>query len=158
MSVPIFSYTWNRGGSRAGINPHVIWRIPSISDTNACDEGMNTSQRNIEYLNNNTATYHSRVERTAYMATMVNKNFVSSTSVAQAIIEFITRDLMSTHIVSEDASAAAKYAINCQDTDIIVDKRKLNARQKSNVFDKLWAKMAEMVERRVNDRRHGELL
>ncbi len=28
MSVPMFHYTWTWGGSRAGINPHVIWRVP----------------------------------------------------------------------------------------------------------------------------------
>jgi hypothetical protein len=28
MTVPIFSYTWSRGGSLAGVIPHVIWRVP----------------------------------------------------------------------------------------------------------------------------------
>ncbi len=28
MSDPILSYTWSRGGSRAGVNPHIIWRVP----------------------------------------------------------------------------------------------------------------------------------
>jgi len=32
MSVPIFHYTWSWGGSRAGVNPHVIWRVPPLSE------------------------------------------------------------------------------------------------------------------------------
>ena len=44
-----------------------------------------------------------------------------------------------------------------QNTDIIVDMRKLNAHPKSDTFDKLWVKMAEFVEGRVCDRRHGAL-
>ena len=92
------------------------------------------------------------------MAAVVNTNFVSSTVVAHAIFEFITRDLMSTNFVNENASASGMYAIDCQDSDILIDMRKLNARPKSNVLDKFGAKMPEMVEGRVNDRRHGELL
>jgi hypothetical protein len=82
MFVPIFHYTWSWGGSRAGVNPHVIWRIPPLSDKEARDEGMNTSQKNIEYLNKNTSLYHSRVEHTAFMPVVVNKNFVCSIVVA----------------------------------------------------------------------------
>ena len=42
-----------------------------------------------------------------------------------------------------------------------MDMRKLNARPKHknyNTFDQFWAKMAEMVEGRVNDRRHGKFI
>ena len=120
---------------------------------------MNTSQRNIEYLKKNTTVYHSRAERSAYMAAVVNKSFVSSTAAAHAIFEFITGDRMATTCVTqEDAVEAARYALNCPDNDIIVDMRRLNARPKGDAFDKLWAKMSELVEGRVNDRRHGDTL
>ena len=55
LSFPIFHYTWTWGGSRAGVNPHVIWRVPPLSDKEARDTGMITCQRNIEYLKKNTA-------------------------------------------------------------------------------------------------------
>jgi hypothetical protein len=86
------------------------------------------------------------------------QNFVSSTTAAQAIYEFIIGDVISTDFSSAEASEGARYALNCQNTDIIMDMRKLNARPKSNIFDKFCAKMAEIVEERVCDRRHGELV
>ena len=88
---------------------------------------------------------------------IVNKDFVCSTAAAQAIFEFITGDKMSTTCVTQEASAAAaRDALNCPDCDVIVDMRRLNARPKSDAFDKFWAKMGEVVEGRVNDRRHGD--
>ena len=113
---------------------------------------MINSQKNIDFLKNNTAVYHTRAERSAYLAVVVNKNFVSSTVAAQAIFEFITGDQLATDLFSEDAASAAKFALNCQDSDIIVDMRKLNARPKHNTFDQFWAKMTEMIEGRVSDR------
>jgi hypothetical protein len=50
MSVPIFNYTWSRGGSRAGVNPHVIWRVPLNSEQEQRAVGLRTSQNNIDYL------------------------------------------------------------------------------------------------------------
>jgi len=87
---------------------------------------------------------------------VVNRNVVSITAVAQAIFEFITGDQMDAHLASEVKIEAARYSLNCQDSDIIVDMRKLNARTKHNTFEMIWAKMVEMVEGRVIDRRHGE--
>jgi hypothetical protein len=96
------------------------------------------------------------VERSTYLAALVNGNFVSNTTAAKAIFEFITGDQLSIDLLSEDVTNAASFALNCQDSDIIVDMRKLNARPKHNTFDQFWAKMAEMIEGRVSDRRHGE--
>jgi hypothetical protein len=119
---------------------------------------MIKSQINIDLLNKNTALYRSRAERSAYLATVVNKSFISSTSAAQALYEFVTGDFMpSSSMLSPDSLAAAKFALNCQDPDIIVDLRKLNGRPKNQLFDPFWAKMAEVVEGRVDDRRHGKL-
>jgi hypothetical protein len=157
MSSPIFSYTWARGGSRAGVNPQVIWRVPLEAQKKERDKGMTKSQINVDYLNRNTSIYRSRAERSAYMATVVNKNFINSTAVAQALYEFVTGDLLPLSSMSTDAIAASRYALNCQDPDIIVDLRKLNGRPKNALFDPFWAKMAVIVEGRVDDRRHGEL-
>jgi hypothetical protein len=38
----------------------------------------------------------------------------------------------------------------------MIDMRKLNGRVNNALFDPLWAKMAVVVEGRVDDRRHGE--
>ncbi len=43
---------------------------------------------------------------------------MSITTAAQAIFEFITGDKLETHLLSEDAASAARYALNCQDSDI----------------------------------------
>ena len=48
MSEPILSYTWARGGSRAGVSPHVIWRNPLKSEKQKRDEGLKYSQNNID--------------------------------------------------------------------------------------------------------------
>ena len=92
------------------------------------------------------------------MATVVNKNFINSTADAQALYEFVTGDLLPLSTMSTNAIAASRYALNCQDPDIIVDLRKLNGRPKNALFDPFWAKMVVIVEERVDDRRHGELL
>ena len=49
MSDPIFSFTWSRGGSRAGVNPHVIWRVPIKSEQEQRAESLRKSQNNIDY-------------------------------------------------------------------------------------------------------------
>jgi hypothetical protein len=101
--------------------------------------------------------YRSREERSAYLATVVNKNFINSTTAAQALHEFVTGDLMSSTSLSQDVIAASRYALNCQDPDIIVDFKKLNGRPKNELFDSFRAKMVVVVEGRVDDRRHGEI-
>jgi hypothetical protein len=92
------------------------------------------------------------------MATVVNQHFVCGKAAAQVMFEFIIGDHMPNDAIGADSEAAARYALNSQDDDIIVDLRKLNARPKDPLFDKFWAKMATVVEGRVDDRRHGELM
>jgi len=57
------------------------------------------------------------------MATMINKNFVSSKAAAHALYEFITGDAMPIITLGTEAIAAARFALNCQDSDIIIDPR-----------------------------------
>ncbi len=64
---------------------------------------------------------------------------------------------MSPNFVSPDSLTSTRFALNCQDPHIIVDLRHLNGRPKNIQFDQFWEMMSEMVEGRVNDRRHGEL-
>jgi hypothetical protein len=141
MSCPVFIYTWARGGSRTGVNPQVIWRVPLQPNTGERDEGMMKSQNNIDFLKTNTAIYRSRAELSAYLATVVDKNFINSTADAQALYEFVTGDLMPSNSLSQDAIATSRYALNCQDPNIIVDFRKLNGRPKNELFDPFWAKV-----------------
>ena len=91
------------------------------------------------------------------MATVVTKHFISSKAAAHALFEFITGDAMPKSTLSTNAIATARFALNCQDPDIIVDLRKLNARVTNDLFDPFWAKMAVVVEGRGDDRRHGEM-
>jgi len=94
----------------------------------------------------------------SYLATVVNKNFIKNTTDAQALYdEFITGYLMPSNSLSQDAIATSRYAPNCQDSDIIVDLRKFNGRQKHELFNPFWAKMVVVVEGRVDERWHGEL-
>ena len=118
---------------------------------------MTQSRNNLEYLKKNTPIYHSRAERATYRATIINKSFVSNVSAAQAMYELINGDLMPSNTLSFDALTAARFALNFQDPEIIIDLRKLNARPKNDLFDPFWAKMAVVVERRVNDGRHGTI-
>ena len=90
------------------------------------------------------------------MSTVVNTNFISSTAAAQAVYEFITGNVMPKSSFGSEALATARFALNYQDPDIIVDMRKLNARVTNDLFDPFWAKMAVVVEGRVHDRRNGE--
>jgi hypothetical protein len=138
--------------------PHVIWRIPR--EWNEREEGMIDSQKNIVFLNKNTAIYSSRADQSTYISAVVNKNFLNGAAAAQAIFEFITGDLLSTNFTTPNVEAATNFALNCHNTDIIVDTRKLNGRPKHTITDKLWdgRGMSEMVEGRVNDRWHTALL
>ena len=81
---------------------------------------------------------------------------ISSIAAAHALYEFITDDMMPSSELSSDALATTRFALNCQDPDILVDLRRLNGRPKNELFDSFCAKMAEIVEVRVDDRRHGE--
>ncbi len=118
---------------------------------------MTQTQNNIDNLNTNISLYHSRAERTSYLAIVINTNFVNGTAAAHAIFEYITGGQMSTHFVSPDSRTTARFALNCQDLDIIVDLRHVNGRPKNIQLDKFWAMMSKVVEGRVNDRRHDEL-
>ena len=60
--------------------------------------------------------------------------------------------------MNPDDAHVTKRALNCQDPDIVLDTRKLNARPKNDMFDQFWAMMATTVNGRVSDRWHGELL
>jgi len=157
MSFPIFSYTLSRGGSGGGVNPHVVWRLPTLDKKVEREEGLNKSQQNIDFLSTHTILYHSRAERSVYLATVINKNFVNSTYATHAMYEFITGARMPAQTNCIEALTAARYAINYQDPEVIVDLRKLNARMNNPAFDPLWACMAEIVEGRVEDRQHGKL-
>jgi hypothetical protein len=52
--------------------------------------------------------------------------------------------------LSLEAIAAARFALNSQDPNIIVDLRKLNGRFTNDLFDPFWAEMAVVVEGRVD--------
>ncbi len=149
-------YIWARDGSWAGVYPHVIWRVPPKSEKQKRDEGLLQFQNHIDYLNKNTSLYRTRAERNFYMSTVVNANFIGNTAAAQALYEFITGNVLPKSSFGSEALATTRFALNCQDHDIIVDMRKLNARVNNELFDPFWAKMAMVVEGRVNDRRHGE--
>ena len=116
---------------------------------------MINTQKNIDFLKKNTSIHHTRTERTLFLAVVVNKNFVNISTTAQAFFEFITRDVMSLNYGIQDSAEVAKYALNCQDRDIILDMRMLNSCPKNNTFDPFWVKMAELVNGRVCDLRHG---
>ncbi len=90
------------------------------------------------------------------MSTVVNTNFIRSTAVAQAVYEFITGNVMPKSSFGLEALAAARFALNCQDRDIIGEMRKVNARVTNDLFDAFWAKIVVVVEGCVYDRRHGE--
>jgi hypothetical protein len=91
------------------------------------------------------------------MIAALNKDFVYITATAHVIFEFLPGDQMTITCVHQEAeTVASRYALDCPDTDIIVDIRKLNARPKADAFDKFWAKISELVENRVNDRRRGD--
>ena len=91
------------------------------------------------------------------MATVINKNFVSSKAATHTLDEFIIGDAMPKSILSTKAIAAARFALNCRDPDIIIDMRKFNARVTNVLFDPFWAKMVVVVEGHVDDRRQGEM-
>jgi hypothetical protein len=150
MPEPIFSYAWSRDGSRAGVNLQVIWRVPLKSEKEQRDQGLKMSQKNIDYLKQNTILFHSRAERSAYWATVINTNFISNRAAAQALYEFIMGDVMPKRTLSSEALAAARFALNSQDPGIIVDLRKLNGRSTNDLFDPLWVKMVVVVEGRVD--------
>ena len=65
---------------------------------------------------------------------------------------------MSKNYVSQDCIATARFALYCQDPDSIVDLRQHNGRPKNIQFDPFWEMMSTVVEGRVDDRRHGELI
>jgi hypothetical protein len=141
-----------------GINPYVIWRIPSESKIEERDEGITKSQKNIVFLHRNTSLYHTLAERTVYLAYVVNKNFLHNVAAAQATYEFITSDKLSVNFVNPYVAHAFKFALNCQDPNIVLELRKLNARPKNEIFDQFWAIMATTVNGGVSDWRHGKLL
>jgi len=64
---------------------------------------------------------------------------------------------MPSHLKCLEVLIAARYALNFQDPEVIVDLRKLNARANNPAFDPFWACMAKFVEGRVEDCQHGEL-
>ena len=85
--------------SLCSYKPPCYLASPPQSEKEKRDEGMSESQKNIDFLHKNTAIYHTRAERTAYLAAVVNNNFVHSVAADQLIYEFITGDKLSTNFV-----------------------------------------------------------
>jgi hypothetical protein len=75
---------------------------------------MSESQKNIDFIQKSTAIYHTRAERTVYLAAVVSKNFVISDAVARVIHEFITGDKFLKNFVNPEASGVAEFALYCQ--------------------------------------------
>ena len=117
--------------------PHVIWRVPIKSEIKKREEGLKYSQNNIEYMNQNTTVYRTRAERAIYLATVVNKNFISNIAAAQPVYEFLTSNVMPKSSLSTKAIAAARFALNCRDPYVVVDMRKMNGRVNNALFDPL---------------------
>ena len=109
---------------------------PPESEKEKRNEGMSKSQKNIDFLHKNTNIYHTRAERTAYMATMFNKDFVNYVATSQTIYDFITGDKLSKNFVNPKALEVTKYALNCRNPDIVLYLRKLNARPKNDAIDR----------------------
>jgi len=78
------------------------------------------TQKNIDFSNNNTSIYHIRAERTLVLAVVVRQQeYCQQRCSCSKYLRFTTGDVMSTNFVTPDVAEAAKYAFNCQDTNII---------------------------------------
>jgi hypothetical protein len=71
-TIQIFS--WKPGGSRASEAFHFVWRIPNNVSDRKDNKAFTLQTECLAEI----ATYHSRVKKTLYLATVVRPSFIVS--------------------------------------------------------------------------------
>ncbi len=108
----------------------------------------------------NIKTYHSRVKKALFLATVVRPSFINSKAVAIAMSKHLIGDILPRDRCKgkDVAVAMAELALATQDFDLIQDICILNGRPKNTSFDVLWSEIKSLFEShaRVDDRRHGK--
>jgi len=146
------------GGGRAGEAVRILWRIPPSLP----DRGDNKAfQLQAECLAS-VSTYHTRVKKAIFFATVVHSSFIDSKAVACAMYRHMTRDHLPLERCKEKKSAiiAAEMALASQDFSIIQDLRELNGTPNNPSFNIFWSEIKTILEllARVDDMRHGKII
>jgi hypothetical protein len=95
---------------------------------------------------NNIKTYHSRVNKALFLATVARPSFINS----KAMFKHLTDDILPRDRCKgkDDAIAMAELALATQDFDLIQYIRILNGRPKNTSFDMFWSEIKSLLELR----------
>ena len=124
IRTPVHMLSWMLDVGMAGEAVHVLWRIPqSLPDR---DENK-AFQLQAKCLAN-VSTYHTRVKKAIFLATVVHPSSIDSKASACAMCKHLTGDDLSLERCKWKKSAiiVAEMALASQDFSIIQDFRELN--------------------------------
>jgi hypothetical protein len=133
IRTPFQIFSWRPGGGRAGEVVHFVWRIPPVSSDRDETKGFAIQAVCL----GNIKTYHSRVKKALFLATVVRPSFINSKAAAIAMFKHLTGDILPRDRCKgkEAAIAMAELALATQDFDLIQDIHILNGRPKNISFD-----------------------
>ncbi len=158
LTVTIEYFRWTCG-SRAGVDAHIIWRVPFAPS-------LRDSARTAELYNRctlNQRSYLNRAASSLFISSLVESNLTSGRAAAHAIYQFIAESSGGAVMPCERTAAgqqallAAHLILSSGDKDLAYDLRMFNGRVQDGAFDEFWNTLADMLEKykRAPERRHG---
>ena len=94
---------------------------------------------------------------------MAQKTSLRSKNILRNIFRSLVHDesAPSSHIEGEVDDRLAKYLLDMDDPDIVLDLRKLNGKHSSSKFDDFWLELHNYIEElgpAIQERRHGDAM
>ena len=158
LKVAFQMFSWMRGGSRAGLSIHVIWKVPltpRLRDENRSYHCQKEAEKSVN-------KFATRAAKQLFFASTVSPMFIDNKTGAAAVYKYLTGDQLPTDMGKSrtEAIRVAELALASQDFELVSDLRALNGRPTSGKFDAFWEEFAIQLDEsmtRVDDRRHGSI-
>ena len=157
LPVTIFMYRYPHGNNLGTLN--FAWKVPIEIDPTQ-------NQRTIAQLNNSQKLFYTREVRREFLdkyTHLAEKTSLKSKNVLRNIFRSLVHDesAPSSHVEAEVNDRLAKYLLDMDDPDIVLDLRKLNGKPSSSKFDVFWLELHNYLEEigpAVQERHHGEAM
>jgi hypothetical protein len=130
------------------------WKVPDEID-------LTHNQHIIAQLNNSQKLYFTREVRKEFFDKYTHLASLKSKSVLRNIFRSLVNDesAPSSHVEAEVDGRLAKFLLDMNDPDIVLDLRKLNGKPSLSKFDAFWLELHSYLEEiglAVQERRHGD--
>ncbi len=112
-------FSWKPGGGRAGEAVHFVWKLPLDQVQRDINKAFHLQAECLAEI----STYHTRVKKALFLATVVHPSFINSKAGACAMYKHLTGDHLPRDRCKgkDNALVTAEIALATQDFGIIQD-------------------------------------